>query len=388
MGFFDEQQGAAFYKHALLSGYLRPFASKTGSRSQGGTVAYVDAFAGAGVYEDGSPGSPQLALETAEALTDIRQLRCFFIESKRQNFDRLSSLIARSAASDRVQAFHGDASSYLPSVLSQTAGLPLLAFLDPFGLGIPFDALTGQLMARSGWSAGRRTGPVTEVLVNFVYAGVYRNAAKLHASTTDPTQLANATAVVERVNGNLGGTWWQPIWDSPGATSDRVRRIRDEYCTRVVQAAGAGWKSYRVEVRDTWLGSPVYDLILFTQSPHGLWYINEAASLAWEKFREHCDPDKGQQSLWAPDQTWVSELEQNLHALLKLGDVHVLEQSTDVYGRTLGYARGTHVRRAAINLHKMKMLRDEPKGGFEELVLRPPRGGLPPLMTSSPLFEI
>src|SRR5207302_9840397 len=47
MGFFDEPQGAAIFKHAVLSDYIPVFTRKVGSRSAGGRVNYLDGFAGA-----------------------------------------------------------------------------------------------------------------------------------------------------------------------------------------------------------------------------------------------------------------------------------------------------------------------------------------------------
>ncbi len=211
MSFFEEPQGAAVFKHALLRQYLRPFVSKTGSRS-GRKVAYLDAFAGAGAYDDGSPGSPQLALATAEALSEIRELRCVFVESDKANFERLSGLIKQSSVAETARAMRGDASDYLDEVMQQVAGLPLFAFVDPFGLGIPFDDLVGKLCKRTSWVNGRRVGPATEILVNFVHAGVYRNASKIVVRSGDRVQRLNAAAVVERVNATLGGDWWQDIW--------------------------------------------------------------------------------------------------------------------------------------------------------------------------------
>ncbi|HEV7720415.1 MAG TPA: three-Cys-motif partner protein TcmP, partial [Iamia sp.] len=257
MSFFEEPQGAAVFKHALLGRYLVPFVTKTGSRSAGGRVAYLDAFAGAGSYEDGSPGSPSLAIETARALSSIRELRCYFVEADRRNFERLSSLIASSEASATSEAMRGDATEFLQQVLKKASGQPMFALLDPFGLGIPFDDLTQQLLARSTWRYGRRQGPVTEVLVNFVHAGVYRNASKIEVRSKDPVQHANARAVVDRVDATLGGPWWQEIWRQGGTTEERVAAIRDAYSGRVVAAAGTGWRSYTVQVQDSWQGRPV-----------------------------------------------------------------------------------------------------------------------------------
>lgn len=386
MSFFEGPQGAAVFKHALLRQYLRPFVSKTGSRS-GRKVAYLDAFAGAGAYEDGSPGSPQLALATAEALSGIRELQCFFVETDRANFERLSGLIEQSSVADTTKAMRGDASEYLDEVMQQVVGLPLFAFVDPFGLGIPFEDLVGKLCNRTSWVNGRRVGPATEVLVNFVHAGVYRNASKIIVRTRDRVQRMNAAAVVERVNATLGGDWWQDIWRSGASTEVLVASIRTAYAKRVVDAAGPGWRHYTVQVQDSWKGKPVYDLILFTQHEQGLWVFNEATSLARQEFREFCNADT-ELSLWEPEDEWIAALTRNVHRLLKSGrPIPVIQDIERIYGATLGFARGTHLRKALQKLDRLGALAEPPKGEFDVMVVRANPRGLPDLHEAGGLFD-
>jgi three-Cys-motif partner protein len=61
--FFETKQPAAVLKHELLRRYLRVYVQKTGSTSKDGRVAYLDAYAGPGFYDDGSAGSPAIAVE-------------------------------------------------------------------------------------------------------------------------------------------------------------------------------------------------------------------------------------------------------------------------------------------------------------------------------------
>lgn len=349
-------------------------------------MAFLDLFAGAGVYEDGSPGSPHLALKTAEALATFRELRCYFVESNRKNFERLSELIATSPAVNRSRAMRGDATHYLQGVLHEVGDLPLFVFVDPFGLGLPFDDLIGKLLARTSWVNGRRIGPATEVLVNFVHAGVYRNASKIAIRTDDPVQQANAVGVVRRVNATLGGDWWQSEWGKGGTTARRVADIRNGYSERVVAGAGAGWRSYTVQVQDSWQGQPVYDLILFTQSEHGMWVFNEATSLARKEFRHFCNVD-AQPTLWDPEEQWVETVARNVHELLRAGrPVRVFDHIEAIFGSTLGFARGTHLRKALRQLNAAAAFAAPPKGEFEKMGLLPNPRGLPDLPQTGSLL--
>lgn len=386
MSFFEEPQGAAVFKHALLRAYLRPFVSKTGSRS-GANVAYLDAFAGAGAYEDGSPGSPHLALATAEALSGMRELRCYFVESEKGNFERLSALIAQSSVVETAKSMRGDAADYLDEVLHEATGLPLFVFVDPFGLGIPFDDLIGKLCKRTSWVNGRRVGPATEILVNFVHAGVYRNASKITVRSRDRAQRMNAAAVVERVTATLGGDWWQDIWRTTASTDARVADIRTAYADRVVSAAGGGWRHFTVQVQDSWKGRPIYDLILFTQHEQGLWVFNEATSLARQEFRAFCKAD-AELTLWEPEDEWIATLTRNVYRLLRSGrPIQVIQHIEAIYGSTLGFARGTHLRKALHKLDRLGALAEPPKGEFGVMVVRPNPRGLPDIHEAGGLFE-
>lgn len=79
----------ATIKHTLIAKYLRLFVDKTALNRD--RVFYVDAFAGPGRLEDGTPGSPVYAAELASALSGKRKgvLHCINVESDRVTFDKL-----------------------------------------------------------------------------------------------------------------------------------------------------------------------------------------------------------------------------------------------------------------------------------------------------------
>jgi len=349
-GFFDEPQGAALFKHTIYGGYVPVWARKVGSRSVGHRLNIFDGFAGAGAYLDGSPGSPMLALEIAASLEEARDLRCFFVERDAAVLQRLAATVAASPAATRATVLHGEVAEHLDTVLAQVAGEPLFAFLDPFGLGIPFDDLVGKLLRRRGPGGARVS---TEVLMTFVHAGVYRNAGKLELASEDPAQVANAEAVITNINDNLGGPWWQDIWRAGGRVHDRVAKIRAEYVRRILGAAGPAWRCYQAPVADTWKGKPIYDLLFLTQHPQGVWYFNEAVSSALKTFKERMAPNELLvPQLWEPKDEWQAEIAKNLRRLLAAGrPVHLIDHVGDLYGTTLGHARGTHVRAAIKGLH-------------------------------------
>lgn len=349
MGFWNQPQGAAVFKHAFLDVYAPLYASKVGKYSKGHRVDILDGYAGRGWYKDGSPGSPARMLATAEKLAARREVHCWFVEENRTNYEKLKRGLVAAGANDRVQALHGTMSKHLPTVLRGAEGFPLFCFIDPFGLGIPFDELISYIMGRTSWIGGRRVGPPTEVLINFVYAGIYRNAGQLHASSDDPVQRQAAATKVADLDRNLGGPWWRQLVDEAFDTPSLVDAIRQEYVGRVLEAAGPGWRYMRAAVSDSPGGQPIYDLLHFCQHEQGSWFFNEAVSLARQVFQTHFEDGGGifQYPLFEPEDEWVAAIRANLQRMLQRGErFRVIDRMEDVYGSTAGQARGFHVKRA------------------------------------------
>jgi three-Cys-motif partner protein len=146
--FFKARQDAAFVKHTILGDYLVPYVTKAGSRTR--RVVYVDGYAGPGVYEDETPGSPAIAMETAQKLKSTRQFRGHFIEQDPNFAAELQRFVRDQGVEDDWVVHHGSAEDCLPMALDDARRDPLLLFLDPYGLTVPFDQLVGEVMSRTG----------------------------------------------------------------------------------------------------------------------------------------------------------------------------------------------------------------------------------------------
>lgn len=373
MEYWERPQGAAIFKHAVLKRYVPLFASKTGSTSIGSRVELLDGYAGQGWYEDGSPASPAYLIEAARQLAARRSIRCWFVEERRTSFDALCAGLHQSACDPgTTRALYGRLGDHLPEILGASEGVPLFAFVDPFGMGLPFDQLVRDLMGRSRRTPGKRVP--TEVLLNFIYAGVYRNAGMLDLASSSTTQRKAAATKVAQLDASLGGSWWHSIQRAHGGTPELVHRIRDEFIRRVLAAAGPNWSCFQVAVSDDPAHKPIYELMLFTQHAQGIWYFNEAVSLARQVFQTHCEDGLGilQRPLWEPDDEWTATIASNLLRLLGAGrPVRVIDNVDATYGTLLGVARGTHVKAAAKRLAADGHSLGDTNGEAHQLILRP-----------------
>jgi hypothetical protein len=261
----------------------------------------------------------------------------------------------------------GPIESHLDSIVDQVEGSPLLAFFDPFGLGIPFDMLTGRVLGRAT-GVGRAT---TEVLLNLSVPGIERNAGHLKEPTTThaPYHKARET-ILARLDASLGGAWWREIWSS--GSKGAIDQIVSGYWDRLKGAAG-GWGSWLVPVSDRWGGPPSYYLIFLSKHPDGLWAFSETLSLAKEEYFDFCHRDQLQLETntdrWA---RWSATIARNIEQMLAEGNAfRVRDRANEVYGETLGEARERHIRAAIKQLYKEGKTSTPGTGDIPSMVIVP-----------------
>ena len=367
MGFWDQAQGAAIFKHAILRQYAPIFVNKVGRRSPANRVEILDGYAGQGWYNNGDPGSPAVFLETAELLKNSRQVHCTFIEEDPRTFAKLKEMLDQTGVPhERATILPGTMSEHLDEVLQRAEGVPLFVFVDPFGLGLPFEELVGKLMRPQA-----RQAP-TEVLFSFIRSAVYRQIGLLHPETTNLAQLRAARSKVIELDRDLGGDWWRKL---EGTSADRlVSQVRDGYIDHI-QEACPGLKVLQVPVADMTDYKPVYDLLFFTRHDQGRWFFNDAVSLARPVFADHCNPTGFMRpQLFTPDAEWEAEIATNLRQLLaQKGQVFFLRDMVQIYGGTLGKARGKHVKAAARKLVTEGVAEGETKSDPHLIKLRAKR---------------
>ncbi|WP_369212447.1 three-Cys-motif partner protein TcmP [Streptomyces flavofungini] len=359
--FFVSKKAAAVLKHEILNQYVVPFVSKVGQWAPDKRVVYMDGYAGPGRYEDGTPGSPALVLSSATAVAQYRRLDSFFIEQRRPDYERLSALVEEANQNGTTAtALHGKVEDHLDHVLGQAAGAPLLAFIDPFGIGLSFESLTQKVFgSRPGRGATGRDA--TEVLLNFNANAVRRIGGYLRSTKVFPAKEAGLAAL----DTACGGDWWRHEHQASQDNREAVRRIAREFAKRVGNAVGA--YSWAIPVHNRAENQPVYYLIFISRHKGAVWLFGEALSIAQEKWRRACQPLPAKGTLFGPEylsnlfeeeekkreKQWIATIKDNVHQLLqKRSSFTVDECHLEVMQGTLGVARQKHIRAAIKELHK------------------------------------
>lgn len=166
-------------KHQMLGWYLDGWFPTLSSTN--GRVLFLDGFAGRGLYNDGTEGSPLIALRRLVEHNFFPRMRdrefvFFFVEANPENAESLRSEIEQFQADHspwpanvKVQVlnetFDATANALLERLREQKRSLaPTFAFVDPFGYtGLPMNVLADLL-----------DYPRSEVFVNFMVGHVQR----------------------------------------------------------------------------------------------------------------------------------------------------------------------------------------------------------------------
>ncbi|MFE9334813.1 three-Cys-motif partner protein TcmP [Streptomyces sp. NPDC006925] len=375
--YWSAQALPSVLKHNLLGRYIPQFGGMTGSRD--GRVVYLDGYAGEGRYESGEPGSAEIAMRVATQHR-ARGLRwtCFFTEKEAKSHARLEEVAAiyrRQGVDARVH--HGEADGVLDEVLRTATGLPLFLFLDPCGLGLPWQRLT-QTLARRRMP---RRWPPTEFLMNFSMVAVRR----LGGNARSAKGLERSS---ERFDEVCGGHWWRDFFPADREPApDAAEAVAAEYARRLGEATGmlVQW----IPVAKAPQHKPVYYLVFGTRRQHGLWVFGDAAARArnewWdglEVTEVESNPDTlfPATSLIRPDPKDVTDkavpvMAENLEKLLRQGrSVKLVDHTLDVFGDYYGQVPETAARAAVKQLHRDGRTPSTGMGKkVRDLVVEPPR---------------
>ena len=239
--------------------------AKVGSQSP--LVYCVDGFAGAGVYEDGSLGSPLLMAKLADDAASWSHpinLKIVNVESDRENFLSLSERTLQWTERGVIRNLHGQFGNLVPEILSEIGGTRALFFIDPFG---PTDLSFSNLLP-----IFERPQRVTELIINFDLDGLRRIADTLYSKAQAPQTRKTVQTNIARVTEILGSDDWKGRF-SPSLSSEARESVLLDVYTKNLRKFGYEVVCY--PIRKALGDSPKYYLIYCTRHPDGVMLMND-----------------------------------------------------------------------------------------------------------------
>ncbi len=142
-------------KHKILEQYLKGWMSIITSKFN--SLIYFDGFSGPGIYKNGEPGSPIVALKVAQKMPDRHQRSLFLFGDERE--DRIDILLEQIndlslpkgvRFSAKEISFEDSAARLIKFLEKQPEVIPTFTLIDPFGFsGIPYDLIRSLMMQKS-----------------------------------------------------------------------------------------------------------------------------------------------------------------------------------------------------------------------------------------------
>jgi three-Cys-motif partner protein len=282
-GFWKQKKPWSKVKDDLLGHYLRAYFQKILTTQR--PTLYIDCFAGKGEFEDGTPGSPLIALAAAlqsvrHARTSNQGIRMAFVEAARG--DELASVLD---ARDQVwrsripytvvkSRFEWEARS----LVSGAIGNNVFLYIDPFGIKDLDHGIIASLGSRE-----LRLDSI-ELLMNLNSFGFVRAACRAmkvkyqhdgalaedDSELIDPLESSGDNKAVDLLDAVAGGDYWQPVIDayrSGGIDGyEAERRFSEAYRRKLME-------TYRyvlsMPIRLAGRGHPKYRMVHATNHPAG-----------------------------------------------------------------------------------------------------------------------
>ena len=288
-------------KHDILRRYLECWFPILGRRYR--ELAYIDGFAGPGIYSKKEPGSPIIALETANKQVDQSDadVHFWFIEKDSDCVATLRSEIGkiRPKLSPHIKTHDIQESEFelaFPEIVDKLQNghdvPPTFVFVDPFGYSdVKMETIVNFLK-----------NPHCEVFINFMSGPISRFLTlpgDVRASKLD----------------NLFGTGkWRDCMESKNE-KERISKLLAIYATEL---KSHGVKHVKMFEMDNTKDRPIYSLVFATNHHKGLEVMKDAMATVDKtfefRFSDAIDPRQTRLYQFDDDNAWQLGASRMLHA--------------------------------------------------------------------------
>ena len=302
--FFKEKKPWSEVKDQLLGCYFKPYVQKILHTLK--PLEYIDCFAGKGMFDDGKPGSPLIAMEIISECLETTSVKHPQIHASFVDLNYADDLRNNLQGYQNVDIFPGKYEDHILELLQKSQNCNVFLYIDPYGIKALKCAVFDSF-AKANINS-------IELLINFNSFGFIReacNALGCYFQPDDPTlfedlveyestKLTASEKSVQELNDVAGGEYWQTIIKDYKAGLidgyEAEERFATQYCNRLAQ-------SYEyvlnMPLRIKRGQRPKYRMVHVTNHPEGCLLMVDNICSRWESLQEiqNC----GQMTLFQED---------------------------------------------------------------------------------------
>ncbi|WNY25353.1 three-Cys-motif partner protein TcmP [Methanolapillus millepedarum] len=240
--FFKVKNEWSAAKDELLACYLKPYFAKIVFTRH--PVQYIDCFSGKGMFEDGTNGSPIIALDIAIeclektkstfAKIDMTFIEMVHADDLKTNLDKYS----KSVPELKTSIISGKYEDYIEKLLQRKQKDNVFLYIDPFGIKAIDFSIFDRLSKKNFYSL--------ELLINLNSFGFIREACRVMKVSFDIVldDFFIESAVSESLEGSIqiltmiaGGDYWKEIINDmkngviDGYEAEKI--FAEEYCRQL-----------------------------------------------------------------------------------------------------------------------------------------------------------
>lgn len=223
--FFEGKRPWSVIKDQVLGSYMSPYLAKVQRLKK--PILLIDGFAGPGVFDDGSAGSPRIMCEAAEKFAK-GNYQAFFFNKKNSFHEKLTNILEKEGWLGAATPILGDTTKILPMIPTVLRDQTVFLYLDPFGpTGCPFSLLEPFLTRNNGYS--------TEIVIMMHMPIAHRLAARnaVEAGRENEPLIQKYHQIMTKI---FGGDYWKSVMLSPNLTpEERDFQLIESYRNKLAE---------------------------------------------------------------------------------------------------------------------------------------------------------
>lgn len=297
--FFEKPNEWSLVKNDLLKYYLHLYFTKIFQTRI--PINYIDCFAGAGLFDNGEYGSPNIALSEIKTTKEISKnnpdVYCYFIENT--FYKELENNIIKNVCNTKV--YNTDYKTSIFSILETCKDENVFIYIDPFGpTDLHYDSIAK--ICENSYNS-------IELLINFSPNGFLREGCRLikiplediHDDNIEIDYSINSRIPNSILNMNrvANGDYWQDILHE--YYKDKQNNIKSNL---FLEAENKFMKEYCNQLRKIFkyvINIPIkiktgniskYHMVFTTNNHHG--YIEMAHNM-YKRWENICEKERGGQ---------------------------------------------------------------------------------------------